>query len=316
MRNHASAAHPNENDLDGYEMVSWLSTCLTHAIAAEPDQSVISIKMLLVNIRSEVIPATDFPPIGADLAKLSQERVDDLVWTIFGLYVDPRQTPVTKDNIRSLVPYVWPNSSENRRYEIGSRFGVYRNNADIARKDAAQEFLQAVGGLKYRDEDSLAGELIEKLGLLKSVHYSLINFYNEYPHARALEQSLPRTGVIPRAARSLWVKVISICYVGNGSGYKERVDEGALPYYRKYVDSFSEDEIAEFLRLFNDVEFTSALGRNKTDRRTCELAGRLKATTESGQLRGALDLIVKTPAGTLDGLSNTGAFRRILTQIK
>jgi len=72
-----------------------------------------------------------------------------------------------------------------------------------------------------QDEDSLAGELIDKLGLLKSVHFGLNNFYNEYPHARVLEQSLPKNGIVPRAARSLWVKVISICYVGNGAGYRE-----------------------------------------------------------------------------------------------
>src|SRR6266498_2283188 len=55
MRNHASAAHPNENDLDGYEILSWLASCLKHAITAEPDHSVISMKQLLANIRAETI---------------------------------------------------------------------------------------------------------------------------------------------------------------------------------------------------------------------------------------------------------------------
>jgi|SRR5215213_1310322 len=152
-------------------------------------------KQLLTNIRSEAIPPADFPLIGRDLVKLSQERVDDFVWTVFGMYVDPRQAPTAKGNIKALAPYVWPTASEDRKYDIGSRFGVFRNNADIARKDATQEFLEVVDGLKYKDEDSLAGELIEKLGLLKSVHSGLNNFYNEYPHARGLEQSLPKMGL-------------------------------------------------------------------------------------------------------------------------
>jgi hypothetical protein len=316
MRNHASAAHPNENDLDGYEMLSWLSTCLKHAITAEPDHSVISIKMLLVNMRSETIPPSDIPLMGADLLKLSQERIDDLVWTLFGMYVDPRQTPTTRTNIQNLAPQVWPSATDDRKYDIGSRFGVFRNNADIQRKDSAQAFLEAVGGLKYKDEDSLAGELIDKLGLLKSVHFGINNFYNEYPRARALEQSLPRTGVVPRAARSLWVKVVAICYVGNGAGYWEGVDEGALPYYIKYVENFSDDEMVEFIRLFEDPEFTSALDRRRTDKRTRELATRLKSKTKNLRLQDALNLIIDAPDGTLYGLSNTSAFKRAIKDLR
>jgi hypothetical protein len=41
MRNHASAAHPNENDIGGYEILDWLTACLKYAIKAEPDHSVI-----------------------------------------------------------------------------------------------------------------------------------------------------------------------------------------------------------------------------------------------------------------------------------
>ncbi len=315
MRNHASAAHPNENDLDGYEMLSWLATCLRRAITAEPDHSVISMKQLLTNIRSESIPATDIPLIGSDLVKLSQERVDDFVWTLFGMFVDPRQTPTAKGNIKALAPYVWPSASEDRRYDIGSRFGVFRNNADIARKDATQEFLEAVGGVKYKDEDSLAGELIDKLGLLKSVHFGLNNFYNEYPHARGLEQSLPQTGVVPRAARSLWVKVICICYVGNGAGYREGVDEGALPYYTRYIDNFSDEEMVEFIRLFSDPEFASTLNRRKPDQRVRELATRLRNKTNHLQIQRALDLIINAPDRTIYGLSNTSAYKRILSEI-
>jgi hypothetical protein len=35
MRNHASAAHPNQSDLTGQEMVAWLSNCLRYAITAK-----------------------------------------------------------------------------------------------------------------------------------------------------------------------------------------------------------------------------------------------------------------------------------------
>lgn len=316
MRNHASAAHPNDNDVDGYEMLNWLTTCLKYAITTEPDHSVISMQRLLTNIRAESIPSADFPLIGSEIVKLSQERIDDLLWTLFGMYVDPRMIPTAKTNIASLAPYVWPASSEDRKFEIGARFGVYRKNADIARKDASQEFLQLVDGQTYKDEDSLAGELIEKLTTLKSVHFGINNFYNEYPHAKALEQSLPVNGVVPRAARLLWVKVTCICYIGNGYGYKEGVDETAMPYYRKYVQGFSEDEITNFLRLFEDPEFTTALDRTQPDRRVRRLAEHLKTKTENVHIQRALDLIVTAPEKTLYGVYNTTAFKNAMKFVR
>src|SRR5215472_17045724 len=55
MRNHASAAHPNQSELTGQEMVAWLSNCLRYAITAQPDHSVIATKQLLTNIRTTLI---------------------------------------------------------------------------------------------------------------------------------------------------------------------------------------------------------------------------------------------------------------------
>jgi len=107
MRNHASAAHPNQNDLTGQEMIAWLSNCLRYAITAKPDHSVIETKRLLTNIRSGPIPAADIPVIGAEFDDFAPERIDDLIWTQFGLYVDPAQKPETRINIANLAPYVW-----------------------------------------------------------------------------------------------------------------------------------------------------------------------------------------------------------------
>lgn len=312
MRNHVSAAHPNEDEIDGFEMLSWLSSCLKHAITAKPDHSVISVKMLLDNIRNTSIPTDDFKIIGDDIARLQQERIDDFLWTIFGLFIDPKQTTSTKDNISGLAEFVWNASSEDRKFEIGARFGVYRKNAETTRKEATQEFLNAVKGLSYRDEDSLAGELIEKLEILKSVHFAPNNFYNEYLHAKSLSQSLPTRGGFPRAARSLWVKVICLCYIGNGYGYKRGVDESALPYYARYIESFGEAEVVQFLLLMDDAEFTEAFTRPLADLRVRELARELKAKTGNVHIQKALDIIISAPSGKLDVIATATIYKTAL----
>lgn len=315
MRNHASAAHPNDNEIDGYEMLGWLTVCLKHAINAEPDHSLITIKQLLQNIRTVTIPVDDFSVIGSDLAKQPQERIDDFLWTLFGIYTDDKSAQHARDNIEGISPSVWVAATEDRKYDIGARFGVFRKNGEVAKKEACQKFLEVVEGLAYKDEDSLSGELIEKLENLYRAHFGSNNFYSEYPHAKALNDSLPATGKIPRAARAMWVKVISICYVGNGHGYRLGVDEQALPYYQSYVNNFTEGDTIEFIELFLEPEFSSPLSRSVPDKRVRELATILKDKHTNVHLQRALDLVVSAPAKTLYGLCNTTDFKNVMRNL-
>lgn len=315
MRNHASAAHPNDSEIDGFEMLSWLTVCLKHAITAEPDHSLITIKQLLNNIRTVVIPAADFPVICTDLAKQPQERIDDFLWTVFGIYCDDKSAQNARDNIEGISPSVWVAATEDRKYEIGARFGTLRKNGEVAKKDACQKFLEVVGGLAYKDEDSLAGELIEKLENLSRAHFGANNFYNEYPHAKALHESLPATGKIPRAARAMWVKVNSICYIGNGHGYKRGVDEQALPYYQNYINNFTESDSVEFVKLFIEPEFTNPLSRSLPDTRARSLAATLKGKHTNVHLQRALDLVIAAPEKTLSKLHLTTDYKNALLHL-
>lgn len=315
MRNHASAAHPNDNDIDGHEMLGWLSVCLKHAITAKPDHSMIAVKQLLTNIRTSDIPEEDYAVIGHEFIKQPLERIDDFLWSIFGLFTTEKTTGETKQNISGIAPYIWDASSEDRKYEVGAKFGVFRKNAEVFRKDACEEFLNIVDGINYKDEDSLAGEIIEKLENLNRSHFSTNNFYNEYPHAKALKNSLPRNGKIPRAARSLWVKVISICYVGNGLGYRQGVDEAALPYYVKYIKNFSEEEIVDFIKLFGDPEFSSQLSRTMPDSRVRKVAKLLKSKTKNPHIIKSLKLIIKAPPLTTDRVHKVSAFKNNLAYL-
>ena len=315
MRNHASAAHPNDNDIDGHEMLGWLSVCLRHAITAKPDHSLIAIKQLLTNIRTAVIPATDYAVIGSDLVKQPEHRIDDFLWSVFGLYTADKTTSDAKQNIAGIAPFIWNAASEDRKYEIGAKFGVFRKNGEVSRKDTCQEFLQIVGGLQYKDEDSLAGEIIEKLENLNRAHFGSNNFYNEYPHALALDASLPPSGIVPRAARSMWVKILSICFVGNGHGYRQGVDESALPYYEKHINNFTEHEIVEFIKLFGDPEFTSPLAHNVPDKRVRQQATILTAKTTNAHIIKSLDLIINAPTLTAYKVHDTTAFKTNLVYL-
>lgn len=314
MRNHASSAHPNENEVTGIEILSMLETCLKYVITAKPDHSVIRMKQLLENIRKNVIPDEDFAIIGEDISKQPQERIDDFLLSIFGVYCDPKQEQNVKVNIEKIIPYVWNSSTEEIKYKIGSKYGWYIKNGDIDRKKATQKVLELVDGLRYRDENSLASELFEKLQDLKTVHFELNNFHNEYFHAKSIEESIPKTGV-PTSTRKLFVKVICICYCGNGKGYKAGVDENALPYYEKFIKSFSIDEIKDFLILFKDSEFVHDLITTKADQRMRDLAEDIKAKTTNVHVNKALDIIINFPKLSLTKVANSSVYETALKYI-
>jgi hypothetical protein len=314
LRNHASSAHPNENDISGIEMLSLLENCLKYVITAQPNHSVIRIKQLLENIRKDRIIDEDFAVIGEDLSNQPQERIDDFLLSIFGIYCDPKQEQHVRINIEKLVPHVWQCAIEETKYQIGSKFGWYRKNGDTARRNSTQKILELVDGLRYRDEDSLAAELIEKLQNLKTVHFEWNNFYNEYPHAKSIEESIPKTGV-PRSVRKLFVKVVSICYCGNGKGYKRGIDENALPFYKSFIEIFTVNEIKEFLKLFADNEFVYDLDTLRADGRMRELARELKTKTTNVHINKALDIIIKCPKQTLPKLANDSSYKTALKYI-
>lgn len=315
FRNHASSAHPNENEISGTEMIGFLDNCLRYAITAEPDTSAINVKRLLDNIRKKEIPQEDFESIGNDIAHLPQERIDDLLLNVFGNYCSPDQEQNVIENIEGLIPHIWVCATDETKYKIGSKFGLYRLNGDVDRKNATQKILEIVDGERFKDEDSLAAELIDKLENLKSVHFEWYNFYNEYTHAASIEKSLSNKG-IPRAARKLFVKVICLCYVGNGKGYKEGIDERAEEFYIRFIDLFKIDEVVEFLLLFSDSEFTTDMNKTKPDRRVRELAGRLKEKTTNVHINKALDVIINFPNRAIHKVASDSRFKEPMKFVK
>jgi hypothetical protein len=315
MRNHASAAHPNQSELTGQEMISWLSNCLRYAITAKPDHAVIATKQLLNNIRTALIPTKDIPVIAFDLQKFTTDRIDDLLWTQFGIYVDPGQKADCRTNIANMAPYVWALASEDRKFQVGARHEHFIKQGDQQRKIFADEFLAHVDGQQYRSEDVLAGELLDKLRSLHTAHNGINNFYNEGPHAQGLQSSLPVSGILPRAARSEWVKVLVKCHLGNGYGHRDGVDTTADQHYQLYIGNFGEAETMQFLRLFDDPDFTVDFDSSKPHHRAMALATALKAKTKNVHILRALDVMLAQPEGALRKLPIVTKFKEAVANL-
>ena len=312
FRNQTSSAHPNEHDLSGLELISFLENCIKYVINAEYDHSILGVKRLRENIINKEIEDEDVQAIIDELAKLQIERTHDFVNSLFGLYSDPRQTQQTRENIEKLAKGLWTLIDEDLKYKIGAKFGFYRVHVENERKALVQRFLDIVDGNHYKDEDSLASELIDKLQNLRASHYANNNFYNEYPHAENISASL-RDRNIPLATKKDFVKIISICYIGNGKGYYEGVDERALPYYENFINRFQDEEIKLFIHSFKDYEFVSDLDKSKAIERAKQLTQQLSEQTENTFLKQALNTIYTSTR--IDKVADTTEYKTVIANI-
>ena len=314
MRNHSSAAHPNENGISAYDLLSWLGNCIKYAINATPNEEAIKLKQLLYNIRTTAIPITDLQYIGENIKDLPQVMVEDLLSTLFGMYTDPQISSLIISNIEIIAKYVWDLCSEIKKHSIGEKYGYFRKNGDVTRKERADSFLTLVGGISYKDDDSIAQELRETLANLLSTHFSMNNFYNEEPWARQLSTMIPANGIIPKTVINEWVKTIVICYSGNGLGYREGVDEGALPYYCEFIKNFNNQAIACLLNLLFDSTLLMDIDKIKTTNRFKRLCSALSKHCKNDFLCAALDYIVNC-SEPLSKVHKTTAYKDLLSKV-
>ncbi|WP_330959489.1 hypothetical protein [Photobacterium sp. 53610] len=156
MRNWASAAHPNQNELTGLQLITWLETCIKEVIGKEPEGVAIEIKRFLGNIRNNVLSSTDADHIIVALEHMPQDLGTSLLRTLFGMYTAPNASVQVKSNIRLICKKSWSIAQDSVRFECGLKYATYASNGEVLRKDAANDFLTIVGGLPYLPQDTIS----------------------------------------------------------------------------------------------------------------------------------------------------------------
>lgn len=313
MRNHSSAAHPTENEISAFDLLSWLNNCIKYAINATPNGDAITLKQLLHNLRTNSIPEDDLEYIGNSINELPTIMKEDFLSSIFGMYTDPNIAAIITQNIEGIAKYAWNASSETKKHSIGEKYGYFRKNGDVQRKEKANNFLTIVDGLSYKDEDSISYEIRDALANLMTTHNSVNNFYNEAPWARQLKQLLPVSGNVPLSVLSDWVKTIVVCYSGNGLGYREGVDENALPYYKEFIKKFDNRALVSLLNMMDDSTLLMDLNTPKADRRFRTLCSTLATRCKNPFIADALNYLA-TCSESLSNAHKTTAFKDLVAK--
>lgn len=255
MRNHASAAHPNSNDLTGLELASFLEACINEVMNTPTDKVTASTGQLLANIKESKMEPAELNNAALFFKEMPLDRANTLANGLFGLYTSAERSPWLADNIRLLWPKIWPFISEETRYSYGLRNARAAANADTAFVKASRELLDLVDGTAYLTEELRAIELTDALQILINAHHSFDNFYAEAAPARAVASLIGENGNVPESVRTTYIRTIVECFLGNGYG----VSHAAEPEYIKLINRFSTEDAAYSLRIFTDPIFQSLL---------------------------------------------------------
>ncbi|MDD3704482.1 MAG: hypothetical protein PHC45_00210 [Clostridiaceae bacterium] len=311
MRNHASAAHPNHNDIDGLQLSSWLQTCIKEVLAKEPEGPVLEVKRLLNNLRCNVLSQNDVAPIESNIQKLPIDLVDSTIRAVFGMYTQPDTDSTVRQNLRYISPSLWSSCSKQSKHEAGLKYAVFSANAEVDRKRLAHEFLSSVDGLSFLPHEQRAIDMNQILDGLFAAHNGWNNFYNEPPHARMLISYVPGNGDVPEAVLEKYVKVLVLCRIGNGFG----ISSGAYDYYDELVNRFSDKHFLVFLKLLWDSDVLSRLQFSSCANNYKHLADGFYQKTANIKLKTGLEAISKAQNAALLNANTKTKFIDLINSI-
>lgn len=273
MRNYASAAHPNQVQITGLQLATWLETCVRQVITQPLDTITAETGRLLGNIKQARLDPNDARGAAAFFGNLPSDRADALAAGLFGLYVDPTQVPHVSDNVRTLWPGIWPHTTEDVRHGFGLRYGRFRASADTGRAHAARELIDLVAGTAYIPEADRAIEIDAALDALLAAHHGFNNFYMEPGSASVLEALIGERGDVPEAVDGKYVAVLVEVFLGNPYG----TSRGAQPTYAALVKRLDSEQASKALRSFTDITISSNLGSNVGAQQWASLLGLLES---------------------------------------
>ncbi|MDE0067716.1 MAG: hypothetical protein OXN44_12700 [Acidimicrobiaceae bacterium] len=248
MRNHASAAHPNQNDVMALQLLGYLQTCIREVITLPESNDVAETKRLLQNVRSGKVDATTAKATAEFFQGLNQVQADNIAAGLFGIYVEPTSAEPARDSVRMLLPKLWPLVGENQKQHFGMRYGRFVANGDHDQANLARQLLNVVSASAYLPTAVRVAELGTAIDDLLLAHRSFNNFHTEPGPARRLDSLAGEK--VPKASRAPYVAALVEVFLTNGNGIAWNAD----PYYRNMVSRFSPKEAELAMReLFNET---------------------------------------------------------------
>lgn len=287
MRNHASAAHPNQVELRALQLLGYLEACIAEVMTLQPNDLVIEIKKLLANIKTAKLEAADVQVMSGTLDGLPGEQADNLGNGLFGIYTRIETDNQTRENVRLLLPTLWPHLSEETKRQFGIKAARYRINHQRDEALFARELLDTVDASNYLPDELRSPEIDEALDALLAAHHGWSNFAAEGPPARQLAQLVGSPPNVPREIRRKCVTTLVYIFLTNGNGESW----AANSIYTELIEQFNTAEARIALGLFTDREIINRLHQERSDKKFRELLDLIDSKVVSRPRRELLEAL-------------------------
>lgn len=308
MRNHASAAHPNQNDILAYQLLGFLQTCIREVITLPVSIEVAETKRLLKNVRDGHIDAGTASVTSEFFRGLNQLQADNIAAGLFGIYIELTSSEKARDGVRLLLPQLWPMVGEDQRHHFGVRYGRFVANGDNAQAALARQLLDVVGASAYLPEPVRVAELAAAIDDLLVAHRGYNNFYAEPPPARRLDTLADKE--VPEALRAPYVAALVETFLTNGNG----IAWNAEPSYRSMISRFSPEEAEIALRRVFAEPTQSGLRWETARSKYAELLDLLDPKIARPAARDLMDAM-RAFTGTPSDLAKDSGMKRLLARL-
>jgi hypothetical protein len=312
MRNWASAAHPNNSEITGLQLVSWLETCIKEVITLPISNVTIRIKQLLQGVKNTAISASGAQEISVFTTGLTQEQINNLASGFFGIYVRQETTSQTHQNINLLLPEIWGRVDEDVKQSFGLKYAHYTANNSQDEKKLSREFLQIVNAESYIPDDLRAIEIDYTIDNLLSAHRGFNNFYNEPAFARQLLRVIGQPLKIPKSVEKKFIIAIVETFLTNGNGVAASANE----IYTEILSSLDSHQANIAGLSFTDTRISSRLQFPLTQRKFKELIEIVKPSITSPPVNDLLKYITDRYKGNPSYLMNDKTVKTSVESLK
>jgi hypothetical protein len=264
MRNDIGISHPTTYNINAFELLGWLQTCVQDVLHDRPTEAALQIQAFIANLKGYTTPIDQATKqnIERRFTELPSHLCGSLIRTVFGIYVAPDTDPGVRKNIAVLAPALWKTCPDEPRYRLGMVLEGYNTNLYKDKYSLGEQFLGLVGGNAYRSTserlvivDTLITELLDK-------HYGWDNFHHEGPVAANLSSYIPdQNSIFDNLAARLF-KTVLLCRIGRGVSYNDGVSWGGKPYYDAILSLGGDRFAPHIMAVFAHYEIQGQLGRH------------------------------------------------------
>lgn len=307
MRNWASAAHPNHNQISGFELIAYAEACVDQVISLPLSDVVIEIQRILASIRTTQISASDARETAVFFLELSKAQVSKLAQGLFGIYTRSDSTTQAKQNVLTILPYLWERVEEPVRIQFGVKYGNFVANNDQAGKQLARQFLATVQGESYIPDGLRAAEVVSAVEELLLAHRNYGNFYSEPPLARALSRLVGEHGSVPPQANDTYVLGLVEVFLTNGHGEAWNADT----IYRELLQQLNPEQALFAILSFRDETISSRLQIQRCRSRFEELLNMMRINNALPSVGELVDYILEYE-GPMDKMKDDDRFMKRL----